>query len=186
MMRRYIFPFMILLTAGVCIGWILHVPRFAKNPNAPLPVDAQIIYSSANPDWAALKRVPVAETLAPVFPLLQTVEHAPLVLATAPVGGRDRSDTLIVVSAIGCRALFLRHQLALAPPSNVRQLRSYGAWPVWEITPPSTAPARTRIRFSITEGLLICAISDNSHDIYYLLDTLDRRRLSKSEQKEIR
>ena len=112
----------------------------------------------------------------------QTLKKSPLTLATVALGGRDRRDSWVAVSALGPRAVLLRWQLKLFPPEGIKPSRSYGAWPVWEYSDPAL-PVWVRVRFSITEGLLICSISDDSHDIYYLLDTLDGRRPS-AERKE--
>ena len=105
-------------------------------------------------------------------------------LASVSLGGRDRRDSWVAVSALGPRVVLLRWQLKLCSPEGIKPSRSYGSWPVWEYNDPEL-PVWMRIRFSITEGLLICSISDDSHDIYYLLDTLDGRRPS-AERKEDR
>jgi hypothetical protein len=70
----------------------------------------------------------------------------------------------------------------LRPPEGIKPARSYGAWPVWQYS-DSSLPPWMKVRFSLTERLLICSISDDSHDIYYLLDTFDGRRPS-AERKE--
>jgi len=99
-----------------------------------------------------------------------------------PLGGRDRRDTFILVSAAGPRTVALRWQMELFPPEGVQPVRSYSAWPVWQIE-HSAFPAWMRVRFTLSEGLFICSISDDSHDIYYLLDTLDGRRPSLAGRK---
>ncbi|MFA5687725.1 MAG: hypothetical protein WC959_01020 [Kiritimatiellales bacterium] len=178
MQRRIVFTF-ILLTAAMCVGWMIYVSPAAKNPYAPLPADARIIYSSNAPDFSVLKQRPSGELLKPVFQILPQVKYSSLILAAAAAPGRNHCDALIFVSAIGSRSTLLRWRMEFFLPDGIRSVHSYGAWPVWEIEIPANEPPGRRIRFSITEGLLICAISDNSHDIYYLLDTLDGRRPSR-------
>ena len=170
------------------IGWIFYMPPSALQTLKPVPLHAQIVYHSNTPGW-----------FLSFFPNLgkeegrfskrwkksfQTLEKSPLTVASVSLGGRDRRDSWVAVSAIGSRAMFLRWQLKLFPPEGIKLSRSYGAWPVWEYSDPAL-PVWMRIRFSITEGLLICSISDDSHDIYYLLDTFDGRRPS-AERKEDR
>lgn len=168
-----------LFTLSVC-GWVLFVPPSARNPMRAVPSFAQVIYSSASPDREALKRLPFTRH-GPDLDLIVpgSLQHAPLVLALAPLNGRDHRDTWIVVSSAGSRSVWLRWRMNLFPPSGVRRLASYGAWPVWQIDDPSF-PSWMRVRFSVTEGLWIASISGDSHDIYRLLDTLDGRRLSKA------
>jgi hypothetical protein len=113
---------------------------------------------------------------------LRMLREKPLVAATVSPGGRTGHDTWVAVSAIGPRAIWFRWQMVFFPPENIQPLHSYGSWPVWQYNDPSF-PVWMRVRFSITEGLLICSISDDSHDINCLLDTLDGRRPS-AERKE--
>jgi hypothetical protein len=197
MMRRWSVCLLTLLLAAVVFGWIVYVPPAACNLFKPVPAHAQVVYSSAAPDWTVFDRLLFFQGLGNggakpfsfsshfknadgVFRLL---EKAPLAVAFVPLGGRDRRDVWVAVSAIGPRALFLRWRLTLLPPAGLRPVRSRGAWPVWQYSNPSL-PLWMRVRFAITEGLLICSISDDSHDIYYLLDTLDGRRPSLAERKE--
>jgi hypothetical protein len=183
MMRRWAVGTLVFLLTLSVIGWIFYMPPATLQTLKPVPSHAQIIYCSTAPDWAVLKKLPVSNdwNLPPVGRIM---ENAPLVVATASLGGRDRRDTWVAVSAIGSRAVFLRWKLMLFPPEGIKTARSYGAWPVWECSDP-LLPAWMRIRFSISEGLLICSISDDSHDIYYLLDTFDGRRPSAERRKEL-
>ncbi|HNX52640.1 MAG TPA: hypothetical protein PLD51_00295 [Pontiellaceae bacterium] len=186
MMRRWIIYALAALLALSVFGWIFYIPSEALCALKPVPAHAQLIYRGETPGQ-----------FLSFFPLLgrtgsddpgrwrksfQMLENSPLTVATVPLGGRDRRDSWIAVSTIGPRAFLLRWQLALFPPEGIKTARSYGAWPVWQYSDPSLPPWM-RVRFSITEGLLICSISDDSHDIYYLLDTLDGRRPS-AERKE--
>lgn len=188
MMRRWTIRALVLLLALSVAGWVRYVPSSALNPLKPVPAHAQMVYQNSTPGW-----------FLSFFPLfekgggnhsglwnknLQTLKEKPLVAATASLGGHDRRDTWVVVSAIGPQAVLFRWQMVFFPPENIQQLHSYGAWPVWQYTDPSF-PAGMRVRFSIAEGLLICSVSDDSHDINYLLDTLDGRRPS-AERKEER
>lgn len=163
-------------------GWILYVPSFTRNPLRAVPAFAQIVYSSSKPDWSVLERIPFARHWENGDAVPAELKNAPLVLAVAPLSGRDRRDAWIAVSAVGPRSVLLRWRLILSPPPSIRRLHSYCAWPVWQVEDPSLPPWM-RIRFSITDGLLICAVSDNSHDIYTLLDVVDGRSPSKAQRK---
>lgn len=186
MMRRWIqWTLVFLLTVSV-IGWIVYIPASALNPLRPVPAHARIVYQNSNPGWFL--------SFFPVFDKgsanpsrlwdknLRTLKEKPLVAATAALGGRDRRDTWVAVSAIGSKAILYRWQMNFFPPKNCQRLNSYGSWPVWQYNDPSF-PVWMRVRFSFAEGLLICAVSDDSHDIFYILDTLDGRRPS-AKQKE--
>ena len=184
MIRRWMTGLLILLLAISVVGWIIYIPPAVLNTLRPVPAYAQIIYQNDSPDWSVLEKMKFSRDWKNAGQFFQTLEKKPLALAVAPLGGLDRRDTWVVVSVIGPRAVLLRWQLEFFPPAGVKATRSYGAWPVWEYDDPSL-PAWMRVRFSIAEGLLICSLSDDSHDIYYLLDTLDGRRPS-AEPKEMR
>lgn len=186
MMRRWTVGVLTVLLALSVIGWIFYMPPSALQTLKPVPAHAQIIYRSATPGWflsffPTLQQNSGAGVWKKSF---QALEKSPLAVASVSLGGRDRRDSWVAVSAIGPRAVFLRWQLTFFPPEGVKPSRSYGEWPVWQYSDPAF-PAWMRVRFSITEGLLICSISDDSHDIDYLLDTLDGRRPS-AERKEYR
>jgi hypothetical protein len=182
MMRRWIVYALAALLALSVFGWITYMPPAAMRILKPVPAHAQIVYQSALPDLSVLEQFHFPNGWKTAGSFFQTVEKSPLAVATVSLGGRDRRDTWITVSAIGSRASLLRWQLTLFPPEGIKPARSYGAWPVWQYSDPSL-PVWMRVRFSLTEGLLICSISDDSHDIYYLLDTLDGRRPS-ADRKE--
>ncbi|NOU35380.1 MAG: hypothetical protein HOO88_01185 [Kiritimatiellaceae bacterium] len=184
MMRRWTIGALTLLLALSVAGWIFYMPPAALQTLKPVPAHAQIIYRSAMPDLSVLKQLHDSNGWKAAGRFSQTLEKSPLTLAAVPLGGRDRRDTWIAVSAVGPRAVFLHWKLRFSPPEGVKPIRSYGSWPIWQYSDPSLPPW-VRVRFSIAEGLLICSISDDSHDIYYLLDTLDGRRPS-AEQKEPR
>lgn len=188
MMRRWTVGVLTVLLALSVIGWIFYISPSALETLKPVPAHAQIVYRSAKPGWF-LSFFPTLGKTDNGFSrhwkkYFQTLEKSPLAVASVSLGGRDRRDTWVAVSAIGPRAVFLRWQLTFFPPEGVKPSRSYGAWPVWQYSDPSF-PAWMRVRFSIAEGLLICSISDDSHDMDYLLDTLDGRRPS-AERKEDR
>ncbi|MFA7368235.1 MAG: hypothetical protein WC334_01195 [Kiritimatiellales bacterium] len=182
MMRRGIVCVLVALLVFSVIGWIVYVPPAALQTLKPVPAHAQIIYRSMTPDLSALEKFHYSNGWKTAGRFFQTLEKSPLTLAAVALGGRDRRDTWVVVSAAGPRAFLLRWQMTLFPPEGIKPTRSYGAWPVWQYSDPSL-PAWMRVRLALTEGLLICSISDDSHDIYYLLDTLDGRRPS-AERKE--
>ncbi|MFA7257002.1 MAG: hypothetical protein WC047_05455 [Kiritimatiellales bacterium] len=185
MMRRWMVGALVLLLALSVIGWIFYMPPSALNMLKPVPAHARIVYQSDTPGWF-LSFFPTLGTCRrqanPWEKSFQTLEKSPLAVASVALGGRGRRDTWVAVSAVGRRAVFLRWQLVFAPPEGVKPSRPYGAWPVWQYSDPSL-PAWMCIRFSVAEGLLICSISDDSHDIYDLLDTLDGRRPS-ADRKE--
>lgn len=182
MIRRIMIGALTLLLALLVIGSIYYIPPSALETLKPVPAHAQIVYRSDMPDLSALEKFHFSNGWKEAGLFFQTLEGNPLALAAVSLGGRDRRDTWVTVSAIGPRAVLLRWQLTVAPPEGIKASRSYGAWPVWQYSDPSL-PVWMRVRFSIAEGLLICSISDDSHDIYYLLDTLDGRRPS-AERKE--
>jgi hypothetical protein len=184
MMRRWTIGALTLLLALSVIGWIFYMPPAAVQTLKPVPAHAQIIYRSAMPDLSVLKQLHDSNGWKAAGRFSQMLEKSPLTLAAVPLGGRDRRDTWVAVSAVGPRAVLLRWRLNFSPPEGVKPIPSYGAWPVWQYSDPALPPW-VRVRFSIAEGLLICSISDDSHDIYYLLDTLDGRRPS-AERKEVR
>jgi hypothetical protein len=185
-MRRWTPGLLTALLALVVFGWILYIPQRALNPLRPIPAYAQVVYRSATPDWF-FSFFPMLGENGSDLPRVwkkqfQSLKKCPLAVAVAPLGGRERRNTWIAVSAAGPHALLLRWRLTLFPPENIHSVGSYGAWPVWQLDEPEL-PVWARVRFAITEGLLICSISEDSHDIYYLLDTLDGRRPSKAAGK---
>jgi hypothetical protein len=184
MMRRWIIGVLTVLLVLSVLGWIAYVPPAELQTLKPVPAHAQIVYRSALPDLAVLEKFHSANDLKTAGLFFQTLKDKPLTLATVALGGRDRRDAWVAVSAVGRKSVPLRWQMTLFPPDGVTPARSYGAWPVWQYSDPALPPWM-RIRFSISEGLLICSISDDSHDIFYLLDTLDGRRPS-AERKEHR
>lgn len=177
MMRQPIVYALVALLVLSVFSWIIYVPRTALETLKPVPAHAQIVYRSATPDLSVLEKFHFSNDWKTAGRFFQTLGEKPLTLATVALGGRDRRDTWVVVSALGPRAFLLRWQMTLFPPEGIKPVRSYGAWPVWQYSDP-LLPAWMRVRFTLTEGLLICSISDDSHDIYYLLDTLDGRRPS--------
>lgn len=183
MMRRWMVAVLTVLLAGTVIGWIFYMPPPVLNTLRPVPMHAQVVYCSATPDGDVFEKLHFSNPWKKADGFFQSLEKRPIAVAVAPLGGRDRRDTWVVVSAVGPRAVFLRWRLMFAPPPGVKPLRSYGAWPVWQYSDPSL-PLWMRVRFSIAEGLLICSISDDSHDMDYLLDTLDRRRPSAQRKDE--
>ncbi len=114
------------------------------------------------------------------------LEKRPLAVATVPFNGREGRDTWVAVSELGGPvALAMRWRLLLFPPEEVSSARAYAAWPVWKLEHPAI-PAWARVRFALTDGLLICSISDDSHDIYKLLDTFDGRAASLAKRRNPR
>lgn len=179
------------LIAAVTVGGILYSPETGRL--TAVPVHAHIVYNSESADG-----FPMVGTLlhrdAQNFPdigknargfsngwkkLFQRLEKKPLAVATVPFGGRARRDAWVAVSELGGpAATALRWRLMLFPPEGITSARPYAVWPVWQFEDPSL-PGWAQVRFSITEDLLVCAISTDSHDIYRLLNTADGRTASK-------
>ena len=170
------------LLLSVTLFSLLFTPSAAQNRLRPIPVHAQLVYNNQNPDWF-LSFFPSFGKMDDGFSKhwkkkFQTLEKNPLAVATVPFNGREGRDTWVAVSELGGpTALLFRWQLLLFPPEGVTPSRAYAVWPVWKLEHPAL-PAWARVRFALTDGLLICSISDDSHDIYKLLDTLDGRAAS--------
>lgn len=177
MIRRWITGVLVLLLLLSAAGWIFYIPSAMLNTLRPVPQHAQIVCRSTLPDISVLEPFHFFNGWKTAGRFFQTLGKNPLTAATVSLGGRDRRDVWIVSSAVGPRAVLLRWRLKLSPPEGVSPVRSYGSWPVWQYN-DSSLPPWMRIRFSITDGLLVCSVSDESHDIFYLLDTLDGRRPS--------
>jgi hypothetical protein len=207
MRRRWPVWLLTILLAVLVAGSIVYMPPSSLEMLKPVPAHAQIVYRNETPGWflsfftvpsgCPSEAGPLSLRLSPGFQntcgessgsrdLLKVgriLEKSPLTVATVSLGGRSRRDTWVAVSAIGPYSVLLRWQLALFRPEGITPIRSYGSWRVWQYSSPSL-PSWARVRFSLTDGLLICSISDDSHDIYYLLDTLDGRRPSLAGRKE--
>lgn len=196
-MKRWVcFLGLSLLLAGVTVGSILFTPSFTQNRLSAVPAHAHMVYNNKNPDWFLSffsmfgSREPRQAQRVPMFgkngsevskhwkKSFQTLENYPLAVATVPFGGLEQRDTWVAVSELGApAAVALRWRLMLFPPEGVSPSRSYAAWPVWKVE-HSSIPTWLQVRVSITEGLLICSVSGDSHDIYKLLDIADGRAVS--------
>ncbi|MBI9019717.1 MAG: hypothetical protein JEZ10_00470 [Verrucomicrobia bacterium] len=192
-----------LLLATVTAVSLLMIPASSQNRFRPIPAHAQLVYNNKNPDWF-LSFFPMLGSREPRqaqnFPTLgkkgddfsnvwkksskprhswfRALEKSPLTVATVAFGGREGRDAWVAVSELGGpAALALRWRLLLFPPEGVAVSRPYAVWPVWTFE-HSSLPPWARVRFTLTDGLLICSISTDSHDIYKLIDTLDGRAAS--------
>ena len=203
MKRLWVLVVLSLLLAAVTIASLLFAPPTAQNRLRPIPAHAQLVYNNQNPDWF-LSFFPsvlaggsdatemYGEILRPNAvgsegwkKKFQGLEKKPLTVATVPFNGREGRDAWVAVSELGGpAALLFRWRLLLFPPKGISPSRPYAVWPVWKLEHPSL-PAWARVRFTLTEGLLICSISDDSHDIYKLLDTLDGRAVSLANPRKI-
>ena len=168
-----------LFLAGVVLASLVYVPASAGDRLKAVPAQAHIVYNNQNPDWF-LSFFPMLgkgeDDFSDVWKAhFHALEESPLLVATVPLGGRSTRDTWVAVSELsGANALALRWRLMFFPPDGIHRVRSYAVWSVWKLEHPAV-PAWATVRLAITEGLLICSISADSHDIYYLLDTLDGR-----------
>lgn len=170
-------------------GWIVWLPDGAPDPDRAVPAHAHIVYQNDRPDWFLSFFQPLEKTIPTPGKtednpsehwkrILRELAKHPLTVATVPLHGRDQRDSWIAVSVLGPQAIALRWRLRLFPPAGVECAHGHAAWPVWTLDDPSL-PSWARVRFSLTDGLLICSISEDSRDIYRLIDTLDGRRLSR-------
>ncbi|MBC8206329.1 MAG: hypothetical protein ISR85_02355 [Kiritimatiellales bacterium] len=182
MKRRGLFIGLSVVLAAVTISSLLFTPALSRLQ--AIPAHAQLIYSKQSPD-NLLTVFPNLGKTGSGFPkhwknCLHTLENYPLTVAAVPFGGRERRDTWVVVSELGApAAVALRWRMMLLAPQGISPARPYAAWLVWKVEHPSL-PSWMKVRFAITEGLLICSISSDSHDIYRLLDTADGRAASRA------
>ena len=190
MIRRIVFAAGLVVLTGVFFVSLFYIPSVVGNRLKAVPRHAQVVYNNKNPDWF-LSFFPMDGNFDGEFSKVwmsnfEMLEKRPLLVATVPLGGRGGRDTWVAVSELsGFDALLLRWRLMLFPPKEITAVRSYATWPVWQMD-HSSLPAWATVRLTITEGLLICSISDDSHDIYYLLDTLDGRSASLADPRRTR
>jgi len=174
--RHGLFIGLSVLLAVSTVGSILFTPSVSRLQ--AIPVYARLIYSKQSPDNLLSVFTNLGQSAVLQRSWFRWLEHYPLTVATVPFGGREQRDTWVVVSELGGpAALAMRWKLMLFPPEGVSPVRSYASWSVWKME-HSSIPSWARVRFAITEGLLICSVSSDSHDIYRLLDTADGRAVS--------
>ncbi len=189
MTHRVLFVGLSLLLAAATLCSLLLTPAAVQSRLTAVPAYAQVVYSNKDPGWF-LSFFPMFEENQNEFAAadginskvwkksFQTLEKAPLIVATVPFAGLGQRDTWVAVSELGGpAALALRWRLMLFPPEGVSPARPYAAWLIWKFEHPSL-PSWAKVRFAVTEGLLICSVSSDSHDIYRLLDTADGRATS--------
>lgn len=173
MMRRRILVVLALILAAVCMVSLLLVPERVADPKSAIPPFARIVFQGGDIDrFSAV--FPNPGTPEEGFSshwkkTFQGLEKHPLTAASFYSNGREG---LVLIAALsGWDALGLRWRMTLFPPGNVSAARPYAVWPVWRLE----MPGRMRVRFSVTEGFLICSISPDSRDIHRVLDALDGR-----------
>jgi hypothetical protein len=182
MMRRTLTAGLGSLTIAVAVFCVLSGP--SANRLQAIPVHAHLVYNSASPDWF-LSFFPMFGKNGDEFSKVwkksfQPLEKRPLAVATVAFAGPQQRNSWVAVSELdGFSALALRWRLMLFPPEGIRPARSYAAWPVWRFEHPDL-PSWAKVRFAVTENLLVCSISADSHDMYRLLDTADGRAASKA------
>ncbi len=183
----WVVVFSVLLLA-VTLFSLLFASSAAQNRLRPIPAYAQLVYNNASPD-GFLSFFPMLGKTDGDFSKgwkkkFQGLEKSPLTVATVPFGGLEQRDAWVAVSELGGpTALLLRWRLLLFPPEGVNPSRSYAVWPVWTLEHPSV-PTWAHVRFTLTDGLLICSISEDSHDIYKLLDIFDGRAASLANRRK--
>ena len=178
--------------ALVMFGSLRFTPSATQDRLTAVPAHSKLVFSQESPDdfftcypglgvqedgfpqvWDALH--------SPLQPLFQFCENRPMAVAT--FGRRTHRGSWVAVSELGGpAATALRWRLLLFPPEGVVPARSYAVWPVWTFEHPRL-PVWTRVRFAVTESLLICSISGDSHDIYRVLDAADGRSASMDERR---
>ncbi|MDH3346276.1 MAG: hypothetical protein OEL75_03740 [Kiritimatiellaceae bacterium] len=182
MKRRIAWVVLSGLLVVVTVSSLLFTPAATQGRLSAIPFYSHLVYNNESPEWF-LSFFPNFGKNSNEFSKgwrkkLQILETRPLAVATVPFGGRGQRDTWVAVSELGGpAALVFRWRLLLFSPEEVSRARPYAGWPVWTFD-HSSVPAWARVRFSITEGLLICSVSSDSHDIYRLLDTVDGRAKS--------
>lgn len=173
-----------LLTAGSVLASLLYTPPQSRL--SAIPAHAHIVYNSESPEWF-LSFFPILGKKADDFSEVwkkqfQGLENRPLAAATVAFDGSGARSSWVAVSELtGPQATALRWRMMLRPPKGVSPARSYAVWPVWRFEHPDL-PSWARVRFAVTERLLICSVSPDSRDIYRLLDTADGRAASLATQ----
>ena len=180
---------------GVCLFW---TPARFCDRLRPIPAHAQIVYNNEDPDGflsffpsvfaggsVAIERVgdilePTAVGSKGWKKYVQRLEAFPLMVAV--VQGAGQKAWIAVSELGGSGAMFRRWALLLNRPEGVEPVRSYAAWPVWKFEHPSL-PSWARVRFCVTDGLLICSISRDSRDIFRLIDIVDGRAASREDRR---
>lgn len=184
---------LLIIAAGVSL---LLTPAATRSRQTAVPAYARVVYSSESPERflsvfpILAQRLQVHEmqaqkqggtalqSMSSRLNAFQWLEKRPLTVATVLFGGRERRDTWVAVSELGAPlATALRWRLTCFPPKGVRSARSYAVWPIWAVEDPAL-PSWAKVRFSITESLLIVSVSGDSHDIYRLLNVADGRDAS--------
>ena len=187
MKRCGLFMLLSLLLVAVAVFSLLYAPVHEQNRLRPIPAYAQLVYNNESPD-GFLSFFPTLGKLDTDFSKhwkksFQTLEKSPLAVATVPFNGREGRNAWVAVSELGgSTALAMRWRLLLFPPEGVSSVRPYAVWPIWKLEHPAI-PSWARVRFALTDGLLICSITDDSHDIYKLLDTVDGRAVSMANRR---
>ena len=159
--------------AAVTVFGLLWVPKAPRS--SALPPYANVVYCNGG-----ILSVPMVGTLDEALSEawkngFRRLEHRPVSVATVPFAGSGRRDCRVtVVELDGASALALRWRLMLFPPEGVCSVKPHAVWGVWAFEHPSL-PSWSKVRFSVTENLLICAVSADSRDIFRLLDVADGR-----------
>lgn len=179
-MRRALTVGLGVLTGVLALISILSGPTQSRL--SAIPAHAHLVYSNRDPDWF-LSFFPTLGKNGDEFSKVwgenfQWLEKNPLAVATVAFSGPDRRSSWVAVSELGgSLTLALRWRLMLFPPEGVSEARPYAVWPIWKFEHPSL-PSWARVRFAVTENLLVCSVSSDSHDIYRLLDVADGRAAS--------
>ena len=180
MKRRALTTGLGVLTVAAAAGFILHTP--ARSRLSAVPSHAHVVYNDESADWF-LSFFPTLGKTADNFSKhwkksFQFLETRPLAVATTAFGDTGNRPAWVAVSELtAAQATALRWRLMLLPPDGISAAPPYAVWPVWRFEHP-LLPAWARVRFVITERLLICSVSADSRDVYRLLDVADGRTAS--------
>lgn len=181
MTRRAVTAGLGVLTIAVAVFSILTGP--SQSRLSAVPSHAHIVYNDDDAGWF-LSFFPTLGQSGDEFSKIwnkrfRTLEKRPLAVATIAFSGPGQRNSWVAVSELGGPlALALRWRLMLFPPKGISTARPYAVWPIWKFEHPSL-PSWARVRFAITENLLVCSVSADSHDMYRLLDVADGRAAAK-------
>jgi hypothetical protein len=182
MFRKGVKISLVFLLLAVSLILILFVPDASVNRLQAVPAYAELVYNESHPDWFT-SFFPSLSGQDGIFSgfwqsHFERIQKRPLAVAAVSTGFPGERKTWIAVSELdGPLALMTRWMLFINRPESVSPVRPYAAWKVWKLEHPDL-PSWARVRFVVTDGLLICSVSPDSRDIYRLIDTVDRRSVS--------
>ncbi|MEN7973637.1 MAG: hypothetical protein ABFR47_07360 [Verrucomicrobiota bacterium] len=100
-----------------------------------------------------------------------------IAVATLPLRHADQPKSWVAISWVGWRSPWLRWKLEQTRTEGFSFLGKHSVWPVWKYETADIARGMS-LTLSLTDNLFITCLSENPADIFYLLDTYDKRILS--------